>query len=64
MKLDKPMVLGVCILDISKIVMVNFHSKHIKSKYGRGATLIYSDTDSLIYPVITYDVYEKYAKIS
>jgi hypothetical protein len=58
MKLDKPMILGFCILDISKIVMVNFHYKHIKSKYGKNATLIYSDTDSLIYLIITDDVYE------
>ena len=58
MKLDKPMILGFCILDISKIVMVNFHYKHIKSKYGKKATLIYSDTDSLIYLIITDDIYD------
>ena len=62
MKLDKPMVLGFCILDISNIVMVNFHYKHIKSKYGKNAILIYSDTDSLIYVIITDDVHEDMIK--
>ena len=36
MKLNKPMILGV-----------NFDYKHIKSKYGKRATLTYSDTYSL-----------------
>ena len=58
MKLDKPMVLGFCILYISKIVMVSFHYKHVKSKYYKNATLIYSDTYSLIYLIITEDIYE------
>ena len=56
MKLEKPLVLGFCILDLSNIVMVNFHYEHIKSNYGKTATLIYSDTDSLIYVIITDDV--------
>ena len=54
MKLHKPMVLGLCILDISKIVMVNFHYKHIQSNYGKNITLIYSDTDNLIYMQMMY----------
>ena len=31
MKLEKPMILGLCILDISKIIQVNFHYIHINS---------------------------------
>ena len=42
--------------------MVNFPYAHIKSKYGKRATLIYSDTDSLIYLVGTHDVYEDMIK--
>ena len=38
--------------------MVNFYYKHIKSKSGKNATLICSDTYSLIYLIITDDVYE------
>ena len=38
--------------------MVNFHYKHIKSKYSKIATLIYSDTYSLIYLIMIDDVYE------
>ena len=62
MKLDKPMLLGSCILDTSKIVMANVHYKHIKSTYGKNATLIYSDTDNLMYRIITDDVYEDMTK--
>ena len=64
MRLDKPMILGCCILDISKSVMVNFHYKHIKTKYGKNVTLIYRDTDSLIYLIITNVVYEDMIKYS
>ena len=42
--------------------MVNFHCKDLKSKYGKNASLIYSDTDSLLYVVITDDVYKDMIK--
>ena len=58
MKLDKAMILRFCILNIAKIVMVNFHYKHIKSTYGKHDTFIYSDTYSLLYLIITDDVHE------
>jgi len=54
--------MGCCILDISKIVILNFHYKLIKSKYGKSATLIFSDTDSLVCLIITDDVYEDMIK--
>jgi hypothetical protein len=48
---DKPMYVGCCILDLSKVRMLDFHyntmEKHHKYKYN----LIYSDTDSLVYHV-------------
>jgi hypothetical protein len=42
--------------------MVYCHSEHIKSRYGKYATLMYSDTSSLIYHSITDDIHEDMIK--
>jgi len=54
---NKPVHLGMCILDLSKNLMFDFHYNYIKPKYGDKAQLLYSDTDSLIYEIETDDVY-------
>ena len=55
--LDKPIYVGTSILDLSKVCMMDFHynvmEKHFKNKYN----LLYSDTDSLVYEIITPDLY-------
>ncbi|GFX83941.1 uncharacterized protein TNCV_4286611 [Trichonephila clavipes] len=47
---------------ISKILMYNFHYKYIKSKYDTNAKLLFTDTDSLCYEIVTQDVYEDMQK--
>ena len=54
--LNKPIYVGFSILDLSKLLMYEFHYKHIKSKYS--AKLLFSDTNSLVYEIKTEDVYE------
>ena len=56
--LNKPIYLGMSILDISKNLMYNFHYSYIKPKFGGRSQLLFTDTDSLCYEIETEDVYE------
>ena len=56
--MNKPIYLGQAILDLSKIVMYEFHYDYMKRKYpGDKLELCYIDTDSLIYLIETDDFY-------
>ena len=60
--MNKPVYLGQAILDLSKIVMYEFHYDYMKQKYNDDKlTLCYMDTDSLIYSIETDDFYKDIA---
>ena len=54
--INKPVYLGLSILDISKTVMHEFWYDYVKSKYGENAKLCYMDTDSFTVHVKTDDI--------
>ena len=59
--MNKPVYLGMCILDLSKIIMFDFHYQYIKPKYGNQAKLLFTDTDSFLYEIQTEDFYKDIA---
>ena len=56
LKLNKPAYNEMCILDLSKVLMYEFHFDYIKNKYDNKSKLLFTDTDSLMYEIKTEDV--------
>ena len=63
LNLNKPFYVGMCILDLSKTLMYDFHYNTIKKEYGDRAKLLFTDTDSFIYHIKTYNLYEDFKQI-
>ena len=60
-KMNKPIYIGMSILDISKTLMYEFWYDYIKPKYQDKAKLCYMDTDSFVIHIKTEDFYEDIA---
>ena len=54
-KMNKPIYLGLSILEISKILMYEFWYYYMKPKYNDNARLCYMNTDSFIMNIKTND---------
>ena len=57
-KMNKPIYLGLCILEISKMIMYEFWYDYVKNKYRNKARLCYTDTDSFFINIKTNDFYK------
>ena len=57
LKLNRPIYVGMSILDLSKHLMYDFYYNHLKRQYSC-CNLLYTDTDSFILHVETDDVYK------
>ena len=55
---NKPVYLGMSMLDLSKSLTHDFHYNYIKTRYWNKAKLLFTDTDSLAYENKTKDVYK------
>jgi len=57
--LDKPIQHGFTILELSKLEMYQFHYRFMLQCYQQSqVSLLYTDTDSLIYSIKTQDIYQ------
>ena len=54
-KMNKPLYLGLSILEISKILMYEFWYGYMKPKYNDNVKLCYMDTDSFVMHIKTND---------
>ena len=55
---NKPVYLGMCILDLRKTLMYDFHYEYIKPKYKSFAKPLFTDTDSFAYEIETDDFFK------
>ena len=58
LKLKKPAYTGMYILNLSRVLMYEFHYNYIKNKYDIKQKVLFTETDSLISEIKTEDVYE------
>ena len=60
-KMNKPIYLGLSILNISKILMYEFWYGYMKPKYNNNVKLCYMDTESFVMNIKTSDFYKDIA---
>ena len=59
--MNKPVYLGQAILDLSKLIMYEFHYDYMLPKYKENIKLCYMDTGSFVYDIKTEDFYKDIA---
>ena len=53
---NKAAYIGMCVLELSKVLMYEFHYGCIKHKYGNNSRLLFTNTDRLMYEIKTEEV--------
>ena len=59
--LKKSAYVDMCVLDLSKVLMYEFHYDYIKNRYGNNSRLFFTDT-GLMHETKTDDVYRDFTK--
>ncbi|XP_043471972.1 uncharacterized protein LOC122504790 [Leptopilina heterotoma] len=61
--MNKPLYIGLTVLDVSKTLIYDFHYDYMLKKYDeKKLKLLYTDTDSLIYEIKCCNIYEDMKK--
>ena len=55
---NRPIYVGMCVLDLSKLLLYEYYYGHIKPKYGANCSLLYTNTDSLLMHIKCNDFYK------
>lgn len=55
--MNKPVIIGAAILEISKLKMYEFHYDQMKKEFRNNCNILYTDTDSFIYNIKTNNFY-------
>ena len=61
LKLNKSAYTGMCILEMTNVLMYEFHYDYIKNKYGNNSRLLFTDSDTLMYENETGNVYKDFS---
>ena len=59
---NRPIFLGMSVLDLSKTLMYDFYYNKLLRQYGENIDLLYTDTDSLLLEIKTENVYKDMGK--
>ena len=59
--LSKPAYIGMCILELSNVLIYEFTMIILKNKYSNNPRLLFTDTDSFMYVIKIEDVYENFS---
>jgi len=62
--LNKPVAIGFTILEFGKLVMYEFYYDCLLPKFGNKSHPCFTDTDSFIYDIETFDLYADMEEIS
>ena len=59
--LNKPAYIGICILELRKVLMYELHCDYIQNKYGNNSRLLFTGTDNLMHEIKNEDVFADFS---
>ena len=62
LRLNKPEYNRMCVLELNKVSVYEFHYNYIKNKYDNKSRLLFTNTDSFVYEIKTENAYDDFNK--